>query len=44
MCLVVAFLSLLRSVVDVAPVTFVKIASDQVGVTDFRITADPLTN
>jgi hypothetical protein len=38
--LVVAFLSVLKSAVDVAPVTFVKIASDGVGITDFRLTAD----
>jgi len=32
----VSFLTLLKSAVDVAQVAFVKIASDQVGLTDFR--------
>ena len=36
--LVVSFLALLKSAVDVAPVTFVKLASDSVGLTDFRLT------
>ena len=36
--LVVSFLALMKSVVDVAPVTFVKLASDSVGITDFRLT------
>ena len=35
--LVVAFLTLLKSAVDIAPVAFVKIGSDQSGVTDFRL-------
>lgn len=39
MFLVVSFLTLLKSAVDVAPVAFVKIASDQVGATDFRLMA-----
>lgn len=34
--LVVSFLTLLKSAVDVAQVAFVKIASDQVGISDFR--------
>jgi hypothetical protein len=35
--LVVSFLALLKSAVDVAPITFVKLASDSVGLTDFRL-------
>jgi len=36
--LVVSFLTLLKSAVDVSPVAFVKISSDQSGITDFRLT------
>lgn len=37
--LVVSFLTLLKSAVDVAPVAFVKIASDQSGLIDFELKA-----
>lgn len=37
--MVVSFLTLLKSAVDVAPVAFVKIASDQSGLIDFELKA-----
>ena len=37
-----SFLTLLQSVVDVAPVAFVKIGQDQSGAIDFRITPNAL--
>lgn len=35
--IVVAFLTLLKSVVDVAPIAFVKVAQDQSGMSDFTL-------
>jgi hypothetical protein len=34
---VVAFLTLLKSIVDVSSVAFIKIAQDQAGMSDFRL-------
>jgi hypothetical protein len=46
--IVVAFLTLLKNIVDVSSVAFVKIAQDQAGMSDFRLTAsgggDPIEN
>ncbi len=35
--LVVSFLTFLKSALDIAPITFIKLASDTVGYTDFRL-------
>jgi hypothetical protein len=38
--LVVTFIMLLKSIVDVAPIAFLKVGQDQAGVFDFQITSD----
>lgn len=38
--LVVMFISLLKSVVDVAPIAFLKVGQDQAGIFDFQVTSD----
>lgn len=38
--LVVTFIVLLKSIVDVAPIAFLKVGQDQSGVFDFQITSD----
>ena len=38
--IVVGFISMLKSLIDVAPIAFLKVGQDQAGAFDFSITSD----